>query len=108
VKVVAIREAKASLSATLAEAQTEQVVITKRGRPVALVTGVEGYDMEDVMTVANPKFWKMLEARRGEAPTISIEAALDRFAAEDDRAASKRGRPAGRARRRRVAARPRR
>ncbi len=68
--IVGIREAKNDLSALVARAQRERVVVTNHGKPVALLVGVEGYDLEDVLTASDPAFWKMIEARRKE-PTIS-------------------------------------
>ena len=63
-KVVAVREAKASLSEYIAKAQEDRVLITKHGKPAALVIGVEGEDLEDLLTMGNPRFWEMIEDRR--------------------------------------------
>src|ERR1700694_1480454 len=57
-KTVGIREAKASLSAYVARAQHERVLIMKHGKPAALVIGVEGQDLEDVLLAHDPTFWK--------------------------------------------------
>jgi prevent-host-death family protein len=63
-KVVPLREAKASLSSYIQQSQKDRVLITKHGRPAALVMGVEGEDLEDLLTVENPVFWEMIEQRR--------------------------------------------
>ena len=63
-KIVAVREAKASLSEYIAKAQRDRVLITKHGKPAALVIGVEGEDLEDLLTMSNPRFWEMIEDRR--------------------------------------------
>ena len=63
-KVVPLRQAKASLSSFVDEAQTDRVLITRHGRPAALVIGVQGEELEDLMTMGNPRFWEMIEARR--------------------------------------------
>jgi prevent-host-death family protein len=63
-KIVAVREAKASLSEYIAKAQRDRVLITRHGKPAALVIGVEGEDLEDLLTMANPRFWEMIEDRR--------------------------------------------
>lgn len=68
-KVLAIREAKAGLSAALDEAQHERVLITRNGKPSAIVIGVEGHDYEDVLLMSNPRFWEMIEASRQD-PTM--------------------------------------
>ena len=71
-KVMGLREAKQKLSGCVVRAQHERVLITKQGRPAALMIGVEGHDLEDVLLMQNPRFWKMIEARRAQA-TLSIE-----------------------------------
>jgi len=70
-KTVALREAKQSLSGFVAHAQRERVLITKHGKPAALVIGVEGQDLEDVLLAQDPEFWKLVEARRKQ-PTLSL------------------------------------
>jgi antitoxin (DNA-binding transcriptional repressor) of toxin-antitoxin stability system len=71
-KVVAPREAKQGLSGCVVRAQRERVLITKQGRPAALMIGVEGHDIENVLLMQNPRFWKMIEARRTER-TLGID-----------------------------------
>jgi prevent-host-death family protein len=71
-KTVALREAKQSLSGFVAHSQHERVLITKHGKPAALVIGVEGQDLEDVLLSQDPEFWKLIEARRKQ-PTLSIK-----------------------------------
>jgi prevent-host-death family protein len=63
-KTVALREAKQSLSGFVARAQHERVLITKHGRPAALVIGVEGQDIEEILLQQDPGFWRRLEQRR--------------------------------------------
>jgi prevent-host-death family protein len=69
VKIVGVREAKATLSALLDRARTDAVVITHHGKPVAALRSLHGYDLEQVVLMADPQFWAMVEARRTE-PTI--------------------------------------
>jgi len=71
-KVVAVREAKASLSEYIEEAQRERVLITKHGKPAALVIGVEGETLEDLLTMGNPRFWEMIEDRRREKGSSTL------------------------------------
>jgi len=77
-KIVPLRQAKQQLSGCVHEAQRERVLITKRGRPAALMVGVEGHDLEDVFLMQNPRFWEMIETRRGQ-PTLSLEEVRKRF-----------------------------
>lgn len=78
-KVVAIKAAKAHLSGVCESAQDERVLITKHGRPCALLVGVEGRDLEDVLTASNPDFWRLIEERRRQ-PTIDASEMRRRLA----------------------------
>ena len=82
-KVLAMRDAKTGLSATLDEAQHERVLITRNGKPSAIVIGVEGRDFEDVMLMSNPKFWEMIEASRKNPKTYSMDEVRQYFAEKD-------------------------
>ena len=68
------------------------MLITRNGRPCAIVIGVEGRDLEDVMLMSNPRFWRMIEASRKDPKTYSMEEVRARFAAIDVRST---GRPPG-------------
>ncbi len=81
-KVVALREAKASLSGYVREAQRDRVLITKHGKPEALLIGVHGEEIEDLLTMASPRFWRMIEARRRKTRTVSIDEVRRRFGLE--------------------------
>lgn len=72
-RVFPIREAKARLSECIQAAQGDRVLITRHGRPVVLLNGVEGYDMEQVMLASNPKFWELIEERRGQTTLSRAE-----------------------------------
>jgi antitoxin (DNA-binding transcriptional repressor) of toxin-antitoxin stability system len=84
-RVLAIREAKSGLSATLDDAQHDRVLITRNGKPCAIVIGVEGHDLEDVMLMSNPRFWRMIEASRKDPKTYSIAEVRAQLAAVDAR-----------------------
>jgi len=49
-----------------------------------------GYEIEDVLTIAEPKFWEMIEGRRKSGQTRNIASVRERFARKDARAARKR------------------
>jgi prevent-host-death family protein len=87
-KVLAMRDAKTGLSATLDEAQHERVLITRNGKPSAIVIGVEGRDFEDVLLMSNPKFWEMIEASRKNPKTYSMEEIREYFAEKDAKEAA--------------------
>ncbi len=63
-KFLSVADANNNLSSAIADAQSERIVITKHGRPVAMLVGCEGYDMEAVLIAADPTFWAMIEKRR--------------------------------------------
>lgn len=93
-KLVAMHEAKAKLSEYVAVSQKDRVLITNHGKPAALVIGVEGESLEDLLTQSDTKFWAMIERARAE-PTTSLEEAkklfdqADAFEASNGRAMSK-------------------
>lgn len=47
-KFVGVREAQAQLSGLVEESQKERIVLTRHGQPIAVLTGVEGRDLEEV------------------------------------------------------------
>jgi len=74
VKLIGLKEAKARLSEFVDAAQADRILITRRGQPAALVIGVEGQDIEQVILGSDLEFWKMIEERRrGTAPTLTSD-----------------------------------
>jgi prevent-host-death family protein len=67
-KIASVRDVKARLSAYIDEAQASRVIVTNHGRPVALVVGIEGLDLESAVRASDPEFWKMIETRRKSTP----------------------------------------
>jgi len=55
---------KTSLDACVEEAQDERIVITRDGKPVALVVGVEGLDSEQLELGSSAKLWELITHRR--------------------------------------------
>jgi len=53
---------KTSLQECVNQAQEERLVITRNGRPVALVIGI---DQEQLELGQDAEFWKLIEERRG-------------------------------------------
>jgi prevent-host-death family protein len=52
------------LTDVLDSAQAEKVLITRNGRPSAIVIGVEDYDAEDLLLASSTEFWGMIQNRR--------------------------------------------
>jgi prevent-host-death family protein len=63
-KTVTARELQKKIRECIDAAQRDRIVITRHGRPAAIVIGVQGCDWEDVVLQTSPAFWKMIEARR--------------------------------------------
>ena len=55
---------RANLVFCVDEAQRERIVLTRHGKPVALIVGVEGMDEEQVQLGGIEKFWKLIAERR--------------------------------------------
>ena len=63
-KLIGLKDAKTNLSACVEEAQHQRILITRRGKPAALVIGVEGQDLEQMLLAGDLDFWKMMQQRR--------------------------------------------
>ena len=48
------------------------MVITRHGKPAAVLVGVEGKDWGDVVLQTSPSFWKLIEETRKET-TLSMK-----------------------------------
>lgn len=72
-KVVPLGKAKNELSTFVDEAQSDGVLITRHGRPAAIMIGVEGEAIEDVLTASDARFWEMLEERRKHSRAVSAD-----------------------------------
>ncbi len=70
-KTITVRDLQKKVKACVDDAQEDRVVITRHGRPAAVLVGVEGLDWESVVVQTDPTFWKLIRARRLQ-PTISL------------------------------------
>jgi prevent-host-death family protein len=71
-KIVKIRDLQKKLKEYIDNAQEDRVVVTRRGKPAAVIVGVEGQDWEKVVLETSASFWKLIEKRRAQ-PTISLK-----------------------------------
>lgn len=78
-KVIAIQDAE--LGNCIRDAQNDRVVITRKGKPVAMVVGVRGLDLEQLALCQSDEFWQMIRERRKQ-PTLT-RAELEKRLAED-------------------------
>ena len=70
-KTISVRDLQKSVKQVVDSAQTDRVIVTRRGEPAAVLLGVEGKDWETVVLETSPAFWELIEARRRE-PTLSL------------------------------------
>ena len=77
-KTISVRDLQRNIRESVDEAQRDRVVITRNGKPAAVLVGVEGEDWETVVLQTSPSFWKMIEKRRKEK-TISLAEARKRL-----------------------------
>ncbi|MCI0332908.1 MAG: hypothetical protein L0228_06760, partial [Planctomycetes bacterium] len=61
---------QADLTNCITAAQSEPIVVTQSGEPIALIVGVAGMDDEQIALGTSSEFWRMIQARRGQ-PTMS-------------------------------------
>ena len=71
-KLVGVGQAQAGLSGLLDQSQKERIILTRHGKPVAMLTGVEGRDLEELMLSQDPVFRALInERRRDQGPGVS-------------------------------------
>ena len=60
--IAPLAEVKARFSAYIEKLQKEPVIVTKNGRPVAIMVGIsDNDDMERIMLATSPKFQALLD-----------------------------------------------
>ena len=80
-KTVTVRDLQKRVKECVDSAQQDRVVITRHGKPAAVLVGVEGNDWETVVLQTDPKFWKLIRVRRKQ-PTLSLEQVRARLRAK--------------------------
>jgi prevent-host-death family protein len=71
-KTVNARDLQKTIKKCVDISQQDRVVITRRGKPAAVLVGVEGKDWGEVVLQTSSTFWKLIEERRKE-PTLSMK-----------------------------------
>jgi prevent-host-death family protein len=70
-KTMTVFEARNHFARTLEAAREDVIIVTKNGRPVAAIQGIDDDDLEDLLLERSERFWGMIaRARRGKAITI--------------------------------------
>jgi prevent-host-death family protein len=92
-KSIAAKELKANLDAVLSSAQGERIVISRNGKPCAVLVGIEDYDAEDLRLASSQDFWQMIRTRRTRGRSIPLSEVESRLESTSRRPASKRAPP---------------
>jgi hypothetical protein len=64
VKVIGLQDA--NLEQCVHDAQEERVLFTRKGKPIALLVGVKGLDLEQIELGQSDDFWTLIRKRRRE------------------------------------------
>jgi hypothetical protein len=80
-KTVEAGQFAANVDRYLQDSQSEAIIVTRAGRPCAVVHGLD-YDDEQMELVNSPEFWSMIRERR-RGPTIPWEVAKKRLESLD-------------------------
>ncbi len=65
-KTISVRDFQKKIRESVNAAQKDRVVLTRNGKPAALLIGVKGQDWESVVLQTSAPFWKIIEKRRKE------------------------------------------
>ena len=80
-KRILARDLQRDVESVLNSAQKERIVISRGGKPCAVILGIENYDAEDLRTASSPEFWRMIQRRRSRGrsiPLAEVEARLEK------------------------------
>ena len=78
-KTIPANELQTNLDAVLNSSQSERILISREGKPCAVLVGIQDYDAEDVELAMSSDFWRMIHQRRTEGssvPLAEVEARL--------------------------------
>ena len=65
-KTVNIRTLQREVRKSVKASQKDSVVVTRNGKPAAVIIGLEGQDWESVVMETSSSFWSMIQRRRKE------------------------------------------
>ena len=71
-KTMTVFEARNHFSRTLDAAKDDVVIVTRNGRPVAAIQGIDDDDIEDLLLQRSERFWDMI-ARARQGRPIAID-----------------------------------
>jgi prevent-host-death family protein len=83
-KTVSVRDLQKKVRECVDDAQKDRVIITKRGKPAAVLIGVGDKEWESVILQSDPGFWKLIRNRRKQS-TLSLEEMRGRLHVNEQR-----------------------
>jgi hypothetical protein len=78
-KEISVEQLSKETPAFVGIAQKERVIITCKGKPLAVLLGIENKDEEDCALERDEAFWELIHARRMEKKTIPLAAVKKRL-----------------------------
>jgi prevent-host-death family protein len=72
-KTMTVFEARNHFARTLDAAKEDVVIVTRNGRPVGSIQGIDDDDLEDLLLERSERFWAMIKRACGGKP-IPLEA----------------------------------
>jgi prevent-host-death family protein len=89
-KTIPAKSLQTNLDAVLQSSQKEHILISRDGKPCAILVGVEDYDAEDLRLATSPEFWLMIRQRRNSGGSIPLAELESRNAGPDRELAGQR------------------
>ncbi len=90
---IAEKELQADLDSILTRAQSERIVISRRGKPCAVLVGIEDYDTEDLKLASSEDFWGMIRERRVSGKSVPLAEVETRLGITSGKRGPKRASP---------------
>ena len=84
-KRMTIEDLPKNMRQLIAATPREQVLLTKKGKPFAIIRDASKYDEEDIGYMSDPEFWKFIAERRRERGGVPIEQVMARIEREEAR-----------------------
>ena len=99
-KTIPAKKLRTDLDAVLQSSQKERILISRDGKPCAILVGVEDYDTEDLRLATSPDFWLMIKQRRSQGNSVPLTELESRLTGRGGESVGERS-PAGKKKRHR-------
>jgi len=87
-KTVDVAQLPANVVELLRAGPRERILLTKGGRPYAILSDASHLDEEDIGYISDPAFWTMIAERRKRRGGVTLEEAYRRLQAREAREAA--------------------